>query len=234
MVCSPAKTMSTGAPPLAKAEHLKVVADQQAAPSASDLEKVRRLDWRFLLSEPRLGCVLYYGPAGSDLLDALETFAQQVVIYLPESPAVMNSQFDVAVAHAPSYEVLRHMAGMLAPGGTFYIEGNRTWSTGARRSGGAGSPLRSAEAVLKACQSLGLTDANGHWHWPNLEGCLEMIPLGSSTAMACALARRSSDWRVRLRSRLVSWLSRRRWWSRMAPSFSVVARRKSMARGVSV
>ena len=79
------------------------------------LTLARRLDWRFLLADPRLGRVLIAGTPDPDLVAALEAFSGAIVVDPTE-------RADVVVVHAPTAAVVRGAIERVAPGGSIVIE----------------------------------------------------------------------------------------------------------------
>lgn len=161
-----------------------------------DLQVVRRLDWRFLLPEPRLRRVACLGCQDAALLAALKTFSDSLaVLSRPEGPVppeVREHTFDLVVAGSPHRPVLERAATLLAPGGHLYCEIDRAaWfrSTGRGRSPsrlpGFG-PIRAVSAMLRR---LGLDGIRIHWHHPDFEACQRIIPLREPEAVAYLFAR---------------------------------------------
>ena len=79
------------------------------------LALARRLDWRFLLADPRLGRVAVAGRPDPELLDALGAFAETIV----DDP---NERAEVVVVHAPTAAGVRAAIERVAPGGSIVIE----------------------------------------------------------------------------------------------------------------
>lgn len=159
----------------------------------SDPTLVRRLDWRFLLPEPRLESVVFAGPAQSGLLAALH-HAGESVVRAEASGSVSpeeESQCPVAVVQGAERERVETAHPHLARGGWLYWE--TRWS-GARPAVGAsrGATLRQArtsEDVRVVLRSLGYERIALHWHYPDFETCRWMVPLDDPAAGAWFLSR---------------------------------------------
>jgi len=232
MATIPAKPMSLLVPVAPRVSAMDTIGVKAATPSATRFEAARRLDWRFLLPEPNLGSVLYYGPAHAPLVEALRAFSRQVTLFDPaHQRGPLTAHFDLIVARTPNFEALQNIFQLLRPGGNLYIEAIRAWGFRRRSSPSghtvrkSGRVLRSARNYAAACRELGFAEVVPHWHWPDLENCLEIVPLEDSAAIDCALARRNRSWTAQVRRALVEQLVRRGLWAHFAPAFSVVASR---------
>jgi hypothetical protein len=186
------------------------------------LQASRRVDWRFLLPDPNLGRVAYLGPRRGALLDSLRLFSAALVV--GEATGVGGAQHDVVVAHAPSLGGLRHAAKLVRPGGFLYVE---AYGLVHRRRLGHGFSRwpRFAADYVTAIERLGLAEAAAHWHWPNFESCAEIVPLADQDALLLVMRRRRSGAGARLKSTLGRVLMRSGLFVRLAPCFSVVARK---------
>ncbi|HET9221685.1 MAG TPA: hypothetical protein VFO07_04240 [Roseiflexaceae bacterium] len=197
--------------------------DQPAALDADALlQASRRVDWRFLLPDPNLGQVAYLGPRRGALLDSLRLFSAALAV--GEAASIGGAQYDVVVAHAPSLDGLRRAAGLVRPGGFLYVE---VYGLTHRRRLGRGYSHwpRFGADYLAAIERLGLAEATAHWHWPNFESCAEIVPLADRDALLLAMRRRRSGAGARLKSILGRVLLRSGLFVRLAPCFSVVARK---------
>jgi hypothetical protein len=186
------------------------------------LQASRRVDWRFLLPDPNLGWVGYIGPSRGALVESLRLFSRALTMVEP-SVAPSASQFDVVVASSPSREALRRAAELIRPGGFLYVEAfgpfRRRWRTGRGRS------LRFAADYVATMERLGLAEATAYWHWPNFESCAEIVPLADQDALLLAFSRRRSGAGARLKSAAGRALLRSGLFARLAPCFSIVARK---------
>lgn len=177
-----------------------------------DLALIRRLDWRFLLSDPGLGQVVYLGPRKGELRRALRRFTGSLVED-PES-ATMVGPFEVAVVASNRIADVRRAATLLKPGGSLY------WEVDRRRS--PLGPVGFLTDPRNALAPLDLTDVRAHWHYPNLESARMILP-PTPVAIDYALRRRSASRSVpaRLLVRTLPW----RMLPRLVPSLSILARR---------
>jgi hypothetical protein len=186
------------------------------------LQASRRVDWRFLLPDPNLGRVAYLGPARGALLDSLRLFSATLAV--GEAAGLGGAQYDAVVAHAPSLDGLRRAAGLVQPGGYLYVEAYGPLHR--RRLGrGSGRWPRFAADYVAAVERLGLVEATAYWHWPNFDACAEIVPLADRDTLLLAMGRRRSGAGARLKSALGRALLRSGLFVRLAPCFSVVARK---------
>src|SRR6185436_21148578 len=86
------------------------------------LQASRRVDWRFLLPDPRLGRVAYVGPARGALVESLRLFSASVTMAGTASAANATGQYELVVASGPSLEILRRASELVGPGGFLYVE----------------------------------------------------------------------------------------------------------------
>jgi aminoglycoside phosphotransferase (APT) family kinase protein len=179
---------------------------------------MRRLDWRFLLPDPRLGSVAYLGRP-SPLLAALREAAPALSVVGGRETAERARPSDLVVLREPAGTHLAEALRWLRPGGWLYLEGR----------GGPGARLRGARLgcpsqAASALRALGLRDLRAHWHWPDFERCAELVPLDQDS-LARALARRRVDGPARLKVALALRLAERGSLADWVPCFSLVARR---------
>ncbi len=137
------------------------------APLDELLQRSRRLDWRFLLPNPDLGRVVYFGPASGDLWDALGYFAQDVIDG-QSLPAGASEQFDTAVLEGQSIDTLARVGALLRPGGVLYAE--------LRRRVGREIPWQ-VRRFASAAERAGFRQIETFWHWPDFAACTKIIPL---------------------------------------------------------
>ncbi len=204
-------------------------------PQRSDelLQLSRRLDWRFLLPEPRLQQVAYFGPAESTLVTALKTFSESLTMF-PAVPAATRAatptRFAVVVAVAPSPAALAGISEVVQPGGFLYAE---LGSFFAGRKRGAGQSWRQAFAgpqeYVAALQRLGFERVVAYWHRPSFEAAAHIIPLGDPLALQFVLDRHSHDWKNRLIAALERAALHSGALARWLECISLVARKQSFA-----
>ena len=131
--------------------------------------RLRRADWRFLLSTPRPNRVLCR--AGQALTDAVAGIARELV------SASSGSDCDLVVAEDPDARVLLELHGALRPGGACYTE----W-----RSGHGG--VRRVEQALRVA---GFADVTCYRTWPSSAALpVYWIPVGASGAANYVRSRR--------------------------------------------
>jgi len=157
----------------------------------------RRLDWRFLLPDPRLGRVGFLGPAAGDLLPALQAFSESVERLPDEGIGHHDPSLDLMVVVDPNATTLERAARRLRPGGFLYAEARST--LGARMLA-ARSPARLA-AEARRC---GFVDVTTHWHWPSFATGTRLVPLDDATALGFVLTRG----RPGIRARVLTTLAR--------------------------
>lgn len=161
-----------------------------AAPGR-DSRLVRRLDWRFLLPEPRLGRVVYLGPGDDGLVAALRESSESCTV-LPlhadvHSPGGgVEGLFDLAVVQAPRRSTFRRLRSLLVEGGSLYCELGRAswfgaaWSVVRNRARSGWETPRGSQHLLR---ELGFQDVQTYWHHPDFERCQRIVPLGASVAV---------------------------------------------------
>ena len=155
--------------------------------SSRALSLWRRLDWRFLLPDPNLQSVGYFGPS-CDLLTALQMFSQSVVVFSDSTLHAAYPEFDLVVLRHPSPDTVELAGRMVRPGGSLYLE--------------LAGPLRglSARKVLSrsvvglvgyasALWKLGCDEVQAYWHRPTFEECREIVPIFDRLAMSSVLSR---------------------------------------------
>lgn len=196
----------------------------------------RRLDWRFLLDDPRLGRVAYGGPDAGALRPALRRDADAVRILPAGSGAAgVDSRggpgedgVDLAVLHQPDRAALRAARDALRAGGRLYCEVDRAAGLAALLPGrGRRRATAPARALLLGdaaglLRELGFVDVRGHVHHPSFEACREIVPM-EPAALALGL-RRHAGWLPDGLLRLAGSVGARLL-PRLAPLVSFVARR---------
>jgi hypothetical protein len=191
------------------------------------LQASRRLDWRFLLPDPRLRQVAYSGPGRGALLDSLRLFSESLVS-LDASLDSAQAQYDLVVVSAPAYPALERAAAAVRPGCFLYVEVHRPFRLLRRRARGtvAGAPqLRDAADYVAVIERQGFGEVAAYWHWPNFENCAEIVPLDDRAAILLAFARRRSGAAARLKSAFGRGLVRSGLLAWAVPCFSVVGRK---------
>src|SRR6476660_2101413 len=126
-------------------------------------ERLRLIDWRFLLSSPRPRRVLCFG--GGSVAEAMEMIGGQVV----ESTA--GGDCDLATADSPNAATPRELWTALVPGGACFTE----WR----------SELGEAGAIEARLRAAGFQDVACYRRWPRAARLpVYWIPVGSPAAEA--------------------------------------------------
>ena len=197
-----------------------------AVPTADRLQAVRRIDWRFLLPDPRLGNVACLAPADEPLLVSLRLFSHSVE--LVELNDGTPGAYDLVVSSSLNDQRLIAAAKLTRPGGYIYGEAPgltaRLWS---RIRGVDWRPGPSSHPVdlLALASALGLTDLQTYWHWPDFVSTSQIIPLDNDLALQLALSRVGRGRRGRVKLVGGSLLLRIGLLRRLIPCFSLVAQR---------
>ena len=143
-------------------------------PSLSGWERVRRLDWRFLLPEPDLGRTAYVGPREGALPEALKAFARPFVPVNEERGRSGDEDCDLAVVASRDREDLARALRRVRPGGHLYWEvdrrpllrrspsGDGRWPRGSRAGRLLANPSRTLEG-------LGLVDVRVGCPFPSIQ-----------------------------------------------------------------
>ena len=186
-------------------------------PTAEDLSRAWRLDWRFLLPDPVLSEVACAVRPASSLERALHEFCDEVThLDLAGAP---KSRHELVVLDQGSLFRLASAAGMVAGGGWLYAEFSRRpcdflgW-------------LHYPQRCRRRLEHLGFDNVAISWHRPGFDGCVEIIPLADTASRAFVMCRTSANWRSRLKLRIGRALDRTGLLPFVVPCFSVVARKR--------
>ena len=136
---------------------------------------IRRLDWRFLLPDPRLGRVAYLGPAGGSLADALRASGAALLVTAPPVADADRAAFDTVVAVSPSGQALAAAADLLRTDGWLYAE--------------VPGRLGNAGRIAAQAHGAGFGEVQRHWHWPDFERGTRILPLDDGGALVYALVK---------------------------------------------
>jgi hypothetical protein len=181
------------------------------------LQLVRRLDWRFLLPNPILGDVAYVGSMEGTLPNALQTFSELVTIVLPSdsprSDVEPGYSYETVVLRSGGVAAVRKAKPLVAPGGYLYWEVERA------------ARIDHVRRYVKAVDQLGFDHIQVHWHRPDFETCLEMIPLTDSKALRFAFARCHESTAKRLKFAAGRVLMATGLLAHLVPCFSIIARK---------
>jgi hypothetical protein len=193
------------APANSRAEH----AEAEGATSDALLQRVRRVDFRFLLPDPRPREVAILGEPAPDLPESLRAIGARVRLLDARGAGGARSADppDLVWAHGGSRELVERAHALLRPGGHLYLE--------SERAAGAG--------LVAAARRAGFGRVETHWHWPDFARALEITPLGDPGALRHALSRRRSRRSSRAKAWLAGGLARVGALQRLARCVSVVA-----------
>ncbi len=193
------------------------VVDKKAAPNHEEqLVTVRRLDWRFLLPSPGLGVVGYIGKRESALCQALQKFSGSVILLTDSAGAGKTGtvqRLDLLVGNSSDFMALKKATKVLRPGGCLYLELKRS------------RIFSNTRAVAKRLGTIGYSDVTVHWHRPNFEHCLDLVPLADSNALQHVFQRNQSNFKGKVISALGMLLQRLRLVALLTPCVSFVARK---------
>jgi hypothetical protein len=237
------------------AQHLqefdKTKSSAKLAARRSDqvLQISRRIDWRFLLPEPYLRRVAYLGPDNGTLSTALRHFCDSLEIISPSSEAAQapakQSGFDLVVLRWRRLADLERACALLVAGGYLYWEIDRprlsevtslhviTKRKAVDRSlqnlKKRKNRWRRSLGLVRYCvgvlERLGFGEIEAHWHRPNFERCLEIIPLHDRPALDYVFSRPRGDLANRLKLTSGRYVMKTGLLSRLVPCFSLIARR---------
>jgi len=177
-----------------------------------DLQAVRRIDWRFLLSDPALEHVGYVGSKRGTLWDALNRFGDMVTaLDSVSAPQGTDTPFDVVVVETPTAEAVARACESVRPGGTLYFE----------CSGWLMHPYRVTSVVRRR----GFSSVRVYWHWPNFEAATRLIALEDVGPVLQAIVKKQSGIKATLIAAAVRWLHHTGALGWAVQHFSVVAER---------
>jgi hypothetical protein len=198
-----------------------------AAGRDEDLQLSRRLDWRFLLPDPRLRHLAYLGPKESPLLQALQHFSEPFSIIawsdLPDYRPGIHSGFDLVVMHTPRAVEFAGIHSILRDGGYLYWEIGRTHLAQRWR-------LRHFRNYVAPLTKLGFDDIRVSWHRPNFDSCLEIIPLDDKAALRYVFTGHKGDLTRQIQVAAGKLLVETALLSRVVTSVSLVARKTPSAK----
>lgn len=144
--------------------------------------------------------MLLVGAAESALAAALDRFCESLTVVEPQRLTAAKESFpapfDLVVVSAPDKTLIPAVLPLLKNGGTLYWEVQRNRQTLLR---GSRNGYRNARRYAAYLQSLQLREVDLHWHRPNFGGCLEIIPLNRSRALAHSLAKTHSSLKGKLK-----------------------------------
>lgn len=201
---------------------LKATIEKEPSPTAETyLQASRRVDWRFLLPDPKLERVAYAGAKEGELVNSLRLFSNSLTLLAP--PAVgQEAYYDVVVAHDPEPSHLPALAKAVRHGGYLYLElYGTTWWLRKGKYKGLLHPAKYA-ALL---QETGLSQIQAYWHWPDFNACIRIISLEHASSLQFALSLRQDSVIGRVRAMILQRIIESGMLARLAPCFSLVAQR---------
>ena len=198
---------------------------QDTAGRDKELQLSRRVDWRFLLPDPRLRHLAYLGPKSGLLIQALRHFGEPFSVIswsdLPDYRPEIHPGFDLVIVHSPRAVDLQGIQAILKPGGYLYWEIERA-------KFGRRWRLRHFSSYVDPLASLNFDDIRVNWHRPNFDSCLEIIPLDDHDALRYVFARSKGNLSGQLQVAAGKFLTENDLLSRVVSSFSLVARKAPM------
>lgn len=198
----------------------------------------RRIDWRFLLPNPKLERVVCIGEESRELLNALQHFSESLTIISSATPGVTGKLFNLAVVHSLKAPAIAEACRLLEPGGYLYWEINRFCKPGF--SGQAVTPGKDGRkssrkifsrfshvrAYANYLKELEFTDIEIHWHRPGFRNRKEIIPLESPETLHYVFSRGQGGAAGKLKSLAGKALNALGLLPYLVSSFSLVARKE--------
>jgi hypothetical protein len=179
-------------------------------------ELVRRIDWRFLLPDPRPLHVAILGTDAGSLLQAWGALG----IAVTRLETGEEREFDLVMLRGAPASAAHVARTALRSGGTIY------WEIESR----AGLGWNRAASLARRVADLGFADVALHWHRPSFERCLEIVPLQAPAVVECVLRPRTQDAMSRLKRAAARAAWRAGLLPRLVPCVSLLARREDAAR----
>ena len=156
------------------------VAAEERGPCDRALQIARRLDWRYLLPDPRLREVTLIGRPQGILFEALQRFSEKLTVILHSAQRTQTTpaDSDVVVVRSSKPGAVALASRALTTGGYLYWElGTSRWRLSPR-------------SCLGALRKHGFDEIEVYWCQLSFDECQEMIPLRERSALAFALPRR--------------------------------------------
>jgi hypothetical protein len=202
-------------------------------------QTTRRLDWRFLLPDPDLQRVIYFGPGSDRLLESLQRFAASVEVGgspAPENCPHAPESFDLTVLQGDCHRSVERARLLLRAEGMLYWELERTPLIPSRQGRRTGEStldrLQTRHRYRSLLQSHGFGDVRTYWHHPNFEECRQIIPAGEPHLLTYRLSQAGGS-RSRLAARTLGWLACRTGLiGHLAPTISVIAQKNAGKRTI--
>lgn len=196
------------------------------------LQASRRLDWRFLLPDPRLDRVAYIGPKPTALVSALKLFATTLKTFGGSEVFEADyTRYDVVVVGNPDYRQLRLATDLVRPGGFLYVEARGLLSSRQQFSQSIAQVLTrhkrlwSPRDYISVLKQLRMDGAEAYWFWPNWDAATKIIPLDGQAGLNQAFGLQQSGRSVK--GRLITagkrWCMHSRLFEKVIPYFGIVA-----------
>jgi hypothetical protein len=180
------------------------------------LGAAHEIDWRFLLPDPHLGRIAYFGKRHDHLFAALECFAASVEVFeTSEARSTTDLSYDGVVIGPGALDDLAGAARLVRAGGWLYAE---LPAQPLRRWLNNGLPASRRRALLR----LGFVRVETHWHFPDFRSRRAIVPLSDPSALRIAFARGESTLTDRLRSGLARLAAKLRLFESAAQHVSVI------------
>jgi hypothetical protein len=210
--------------------------DPQANSAEQILHLSRRLDWRFLLPNPTLEQVAYFGPARSTLLSSLTQLATKVSIFsvsaaMSVSASQPHPQYQVVVVCDPTPQQLKAAVAFVQPGGSLYVEAQgllwpQKWLHPRSFVALMQQPrLWQPADYCDALKGWAMREAEAFWFWPDFESCTKIVPLAEPVVLPYVFgtSSRPRGAKARVKAAYKRWLVHSGWLTLTLPSFAVVA-----------
>ncbi|MCG8604773.1 hypothetical protein MJD09_07225 [bacterium] len=201
-----------------------------------ELELVRRIDWRFLLPDPNLGTVAYVGPEDETLTSALKRFCDSLIMLdgsTPSGSGQEDQRYDVLTSRADWNQTAR-ACSRLRKGGYLYWEIERASPLGIFGSKTTPASLKTGRVYfnryIELLESSGFRDVSVHWHRPDFDNCLDIVPLNTKGALEHFFSRDSADIKGRVKKIGGLFLNKTGLVHRWAPCISLTASKKKEQR----
>jgi hypothetical protein len=179
-----------------------------------DLQLSRRLDWRFLLGNTRLGNVAYIGREKPFLVAGLEKFSDRLTIISPKMLEAVPATFDLAVVTSTAGSNFEYASRILKHGGSVYVEAGST---------GVKAKLAGLRGDRTALLAAGFQDVRAHWQRPNFEACREIVPLNDPMTLDYVLSRQHADLAGKVKATAARFATKAGLLPLILPSISLIA-----------
>ena len=201
------------------------------------------------MPDPELRRVAYIGFKADNLLNALKHFSESLsFIALPNLERYTKENrclFDVVVVRSLRLNVIKEGVKLIRPNGHLYWELDRVnlfKSSRRQRTTRQGWvkyaedckcklnslwALRSTRNYNTYLKQLGLSDIELHWHRPNFDECIEIIPLDDKVVLGYMIEKTKQKYSFWLRTPIGSLFNKSNILNYLVPYFSIVARQPS-------